>query len=386
MVEDNAETLSDITDWRRHLHARPELGFKEELTSAFVADRLRDFGLEVTTGWAKTGVVGVLNGRQGTGRVIALRADMDALPMDEHNDFAHASTHRGCMHACGHDGHTAMLLGAARDLAADPDFAGTVVFIFQPAEEGLGGAKVMIDEGVLDRFGVEEVYGLHNWPQLPAGAIGVRSGPVMASCDFFRIRLKGKGGHAAMPHLNNDPVVAAAQLVTALQTLVSRNVAPHEAAVVSVTQIHAGSADNVIPPDAELRGTARAFSPETRDLIERRIGEIAAGIGAGLGMTVDYLYKRSFPPTVNSAAETEYAARAAESVVGPDKVRRFEPPSMTAEDFAFMLEARPGCYIWLGQGTPDGQMLHHPRYDFNDAVIPVGVAWWKALVFDRLKA
>ena len=381
LAEDN-----DIALWRRHIHAHPELGYEEELTSAFVADKLRGFGLEVTTGWAKTGVVGVLHGRRGSGRVIALRADMDALPMDEHNDFAHVSTHKGRMHACGHDGHTAMLLGAARDLAADPDFAGTVAFIFQPAEEALGGAKMMIDEGVLERYGVEEVYGLHNWPQLPAGSIGVRAGPVMASCDFFRIRLKGKGGHAAMPHLNNDPVVAAAQLVTALQTLVSRNVAPHEAAVVSVTQIHAGSADNVIPPDAELRGTARAFSAETRALIERRIGEIANGIGAAMSMEVVYKYVRGFPATVNAEAEAGHAARAAAAVVGAENVRRFEPPSMTAEDFAFMLEARPGCYIWLGQGTPDGQMLHHPQYDFNDAVIPIGVAWWKALVRDRLKA
>lgn len=378
------EDVHDVMHWRRHIHAHPELGFEEALTSAFVAEKLRGFGLDVTTGWAKTGVVGVLQGRKGAGRVMGLLADMDALPMDEHNQFAHASTHKGRMHACGHDGHTAMLLGAARDLALDRDFAGTVVFIFQPAEEGLGGAKVMIDEGVLDRFGIEEVYGLHNWPQLPAGTIGVRAGPVMASCDFFRIRLKGKGGHAAMPHLNNDPVVAAAQLITALQTIVSRNAAPHEAAVISITQMHAGSADNVIPPDAELRGTARAFSAETRDLIEQRMGEIAHGIGAAMHMEVNYHYKRSFPATVNSPQEADYAAQAAAAVVGAANVRRDEPPSMTAEDFAFMLEARPGCYIWLGQGTPDGQMLHHPQYDFNDAVIPVGIAWWKALVHARL--
>jgi len=375
---------NEIVNWRRHIHARPELGYEEELTSAFVAEKLRGFGLEVTAGWAKTGVVGVLHGQGGAGRVIGLRADMDALPMDEHNHFDHVSTHKGRMHACGHDGHTAMLLGAARDLSARPDFAGTVVFIFQPAEEGLGGAKVMIEEGVLGRFGIEEVYGLHNWPQLPAGTIGVRAGPVMASCDFFRIRLKGKGGHAAMPHLNSDPVVAAAHIVTALQSIVSRNAAPHEAAVISVTQVHAGSADNVIPPDAELRGTARAFSPDTRDLIERRMGEIATGIGEAMGMEVGYHYRRSFPATVNSPDEAGHAARAAAAAVGADNVRRHEPPSMTAEDFAFMLEARPGCYIWLGQGTPEGQMLHHPQYDFNDAVIPAGIAWWTALVRDRL--
>jgi hippurate hydrolase len=278
-----------------------------------------------------------------------------------------------------------MLLGAARQLAADPDFSGRIVLIFQPAEEALGGAQVMIDEGVFERFGVEEVYGLHNWPQLPAGTIGVRTGPVMASCDFFGLTVTGKGGHAAMPHLVVDPIVAAAQIVTALQTIASRNAPPHEAVVVSVTQFHAGSADNVIAETAELRGTIRAFSPETRDLAARRIGEIAKGVGAGLGVEIDYDYRRCFPATINSDAESEAAARAAARVVGAENVRRHEPPSMTAEDFAFMLEARPGCYVWLGQGSADHpRMLHSPTYDFNDGVIPTGIAYWLEVVKERL--
>ena len=380
-----ADTFSEVADWRRQIHAQPELGYEEVKTAAFVGDKLRGFGIEVYTGFATTGVVGVINGRRGPGRTIALRADMDALPMTEMNGFAHASTHAGRMHACGHDGHTAMLLGAARTLSADPDFSGRVVLIFQPAEEALGGAQVMIDEGVFERFGVEEVYGLHNWPQLPAGTIGVRTGPVMASCDFFGLTVTGKGGHAAMPHLVVDPIVAAAQIVTALQTIASRNAPPHEAVVVSVTQLHAGSADNVIAETAELRGTIRAFSPETRDLAARRIGDIAKGVGAGLGVEVDYDYRRCFPATINSDAESDAAARAAARVVGLENVRPHEPPSMTAEDFAFMLEARPGCYVWLGQGSADHpRMLHSPTYDFNDGVIPTGIAYWLEVVKERL--
>ena len=379
------DTFSEVAEWRRHIHARPELGYEEVLTSAFVTDKLKSFGIEVHTGFATTGVVGVIPGKRGRGKTIALRADMDALPMTEMNRFGHASTHAGRMHACGHDGHTAMLLGAARDLAADPDYAGTVVLIFQPAEEALGGAKVMIEEGVLERFKVEEVYGLHNWPQMPAGTIGVRTGPMMASCDFFSLTVTGKGGHAAMPQLCVDPVVAAAQIVTALQTIASRNVAPHEALVISVTQFHAGSADNVIAEAAQLRGTVRAFSPEIRDLAQRRMEEIANGIGAAMGVTIEFDYRRCFPATINSPAESEAAARAAAAVVGIDNVRRNEPPSMTAEDFAFMLEARPGCYIWLGQGGAGYPgMLHSPTYDFNDGVLATGIAWWKAVVAERL--
>ncbi len=389
-MPDTAQALTTtdtdiIAQWRRQIHSQPELGYEEVLTSALVADKLRAFGIEVTDGWATTGLVGILHGKRGPGRVIGLRADMDALPMQEGNLFPHASKFAGRMHACGHDGHTAMLLGAAKALAADPDFAGTVCFVFQPAEEALGGASIMIEEGLFDRFGITEIYGLHNWPQLPAGTIGVREGPVMASCDFFSVTLTGRGGHAAMPHLTNDPVVIAAQLTTALQTIASRNAPPHEALVVSVTQIHAGSADNVVPETAELRGTVRTFRPEVRDLAERRIGEIAQGIATAFGAGVEYHYKRAFPATINSPAEAGFAAAAAARVVGEDNVRRTESPSMTAEDFAFMLEARPGCYIWLGQGTGPGTcMLHSPNYDFQDAVIPYGVGYWIELVRQRL--
>ena len=381
----DAFDISDVAGWRRQIHAKPELGFEEHQTSALVAEKLRSFGIETHTGWAKTGVVGVLRGQRGPGKVIGLRADMDALPMQEMNRFAHASTFKGRMHACGHDGHTAMLLGAARELAIDADFAGTVVFIFQPAEEALGGGRMMLDEGLFEHFGVDEVYGLHNWPQLPAGTIGVHDGAVMASCDFFRISITGHGGHAAMPHLFVDPVVAAAQIVTGLQSIVSRNAPAQEALVISVTQIHAGSADNVIPQTAELRGTVRTFTPQTRELAERRMGEIARGIGAAMGVDVDYLYKHAFPSTINTPEQAGYAATAAAQVVGKDKVLRNEAPSMTAEDFAFMLEVRPGCYVWLGQGEGEGTcMLHSPNYDFRDEVIPTGVAYWKALVMERL--
>ncbi len=374
--------IDDIAQWRRQIHARPEIGFEEVITSGFVAGKLREFGIETHQGLAKTGVVGVLHGKRGPGRTVALRADMDALPMQEMNSFAHAATFKGRMHACGHDGHTAMLLGAARDLARDPDFKGTVVFIFQPAEEALGGGRVMVEEGVLDRFNIEEIYGLHNWPQLPAGRIGVSAGPVMASVDFFRIGLTGIGGHAAAPHLAGDCIVAAAQVVTALQTITSRNAAPQDALVVSVTQFHAGSADNVIPETAELRGTVRCFTPQVRDLAERRMTEIANGVATALGVAAEVDYRRCFPATINHDEAAIHAARAAACAVGESHVVTQSPPSMAGEDFAFMLEARPGAYVWLGQGGDC--MIHSPTYDFNDAVIPAGVAWWKAVVAERL--
>ncbi len=381
----DALDMDEVALWRRHLHARPELGFEEVQTARFVAGKLRDFGIETHEGLARTGVVGVLNGRHGPGRVIGLRADMDALPMQEMNRFAHASTSAGRMHACGHDGHTAMLLGAAQSLAADPDFRGTVVFIFQPAEEALGGGKVMVEEGMLDRFAIQEVYGLHNWPQMPAGQIGVSAGPVMASVDFFRIAVSARGGHAAAPHLATDPIVAAAHIVTALQSIASRNAAPQDALVVSVTQFHAGSADNVIPESADLRGTVRCFTPEVRDLAERRMTEIAESVGTGLGVTAEVTYRRCFPATINDAEGASHAARAAARAVGADNVAGQTPPSMAGEDFAFMLEARPGAYVWLGQGgRPDSCMIHSPTYDFNDAVIPAGIAYWKAIVAERL--
>jgi hippurate hydrolase len=371
----------DMTAWRRDLHAHPELGFEETRTAALVADRLRAFGLdEVHTGLARTGVVGVLKAGAG-GRAIGLRADMDALPIVEATGLPYASQHQGRMHACGHDGHTPMLLGAARYLAETRNFDGTVYFIFQPAEEMLAGGRVMVEEGLLERFPAEQVFGMHNWPRLPLGEFAMRPGPVMAAADRIAIRLIGRGGHGAMPQHARDPVVAGAQIVSALQTIVARNADPIDRAVVSITRFHAGDADNVIPHGAVLGGTARSFTPEMRDLIERRIGEIGRGIAQALGVEAEVSYERGYPPTVNSEAETELAAAAAAAVVGADKVDRAPAPVMGAEDFSFMLEQRPGSYVFIGNGGgDDAPMVHHPRYDFNDEVLPYGASYWARLV------
>jgi amidohydrolase len=377
----------EMTAWRRDLHAHPELGFEETRTSALVADKLRGFGFdEVHTGIAKTGVVGVLKGGEG-GRAIGLRADMDALPIVEATGLPYASRHEGRMHACGHDGHTTMLLGAARYLAETRNFAGTVYFIFQPAEEMLAGGRVMVEEGLLERFPAEQVFGMHNWPRLPLGQFAMRPGPVMAAADRIAIRLVGRGGHGAMPHHSRDPVVAGAQIVSALQTIVARNADPIDRAVVSITQFHAGDADNVIPHTASLGGTARSFTPAMQDLIERRIGEIARGIAQALEVAAEVAYERGYPATVNSEAETELAAAAAVAVVGADKVDRAPNPVMGAEDFAFMLEHRPGSYIFIGNGGDDeAPMVHHPEYNFNDDALPYGASYWAKLVEHLLPA
>ena len=377
----------EMTAWRRDLHAHPEIGFEETRTSALVADKLRAFGFdEVHAGLAKTGVVGVLRAGSG-GRAIGLRADMDALPIEEATGLPYASRNPGRMHACGHDGHTTMLLGAARYLAETRNFDGTVFFIFQPAEEMMAGGRVMVEEGLFERFPAEQVFGMHNWPRMPVGTFAMRPGPVMAAADRIVIGLTGRGGHGAMPHHACDPVVAGAQIVSALQTIVARNADPIERAVVSITQFHAGDADNVIPQTAFLGGTARSFTPEMRDLLERRLGEIARGVGQALGVEVVVSYERGYPPTVNSEAETELAARAAAAVVGEDKVDRAPAPVMGAEDFAFMLEQRPGSYIFIGNGGgEDAPMVHHPRYNFNDEVLPFGASYWSKLVEQLLPA
>ncbi len=377
--------LEELVAWRRELHAHPELGFAEHRTAAFVAERLRAFGLdEVHTGLAGTGVVGVL--RAGSGRrTIALRADMDALPIAEETNRPWASRTPGVMHACGHDGHTVMLLGAARELARRRRFDGTVVFIFQPAEEMLGGGRRMVEEGLFARFPAEEVYGLHNWPWLPLGTFAVHTGPVMAAADRFRVVLEGRGCHAAMPHLGRDPITAAAQLVTALQLPVARETDPLDSAVISVTVLRAGEADNVVPAEAEIRGTLRALTDDTRIRLGRRVRELAEGIAAALGLTATVELVEGYPPTVNSRAQAEQAAAAAVAVAGADGVRRDLPPSMGAEDFAFMLRECPGAYIWLGTGgAEEGRILHSPAYDFEDRAIPWGVAYWVELVERRL--
>ena len=379
----------DMVAWRRDLHAHPETAFEEQRTSDFVVAKLSEFGIEVHRGLATTGVVGVLRGKGDGQRAIGLRADMDALHIQELNDFAHRSKNEGKMHACGHDGHTTMLLGAARYLSETRNFDGTVYLIFQPAEENEGGGRVMVEEGLFEQFPAEQVYGLHNMPGVGVGEIAMRTGPAMAAFDIFELTVTGKGGHAAMPHRGIDPVVIAAQIVTALQTIVSRTVDPLESAVVTVTQVHAGDTWNVIPEQAVLRGTARSFRPEIRDRIEADIARIAEGIAGALGATVDLRYERRYPAVVNSPDETDLAARVAADVVGDGQVATDSPPLMGSEDFAYMLEAKPGCYIWLGNGVeggPGGCFVHNPHYDFNDEASIVGASYWARLVETALPA
>jgi hippurate hydrolase len=376
-----AEWLPELTEWRRDIHAHPELMFDTHRTAATVAERLRAFGCdEVVEGIGRTGVVGVIRGRAPGKGVVGLRADMDALPIEETTGLPHASTSPGKMHACGHDGHTTMLLGAARYLAETRNFAGTAVVIFQPAEEGGGGARVMVEDGLMDRFGITEVYGLHNWPGQPAGSFAIRPGPFFAATDEFNITVNGKGGHAAKPQDVIDPIVAASQLVLALQTIASRSADPVGQLVVSVTLMQAGSgAHNVIPQTARLRGTVRTLDPSLRDLAERRMNEIAAGIAAAFGARIDVDYIRSYPVMVNAAAETEHAAAVARAVGGACAEA---PLVMGGEDFAYMLESRPGAYILVGNG--DTAPVHHPDYDFNDDIIPVGCSWLSGMVEHRL--
>src|SRR5262245_8273394 len=376
-----ADFHPEITAWRRDIHAHPELGYDVQRTAAAVADKLRSFGCdEVTTGIGRTGVVGVIRGGKGAGssRVIGLRADMDALPIEEANAVPYKSTVPGKMHACGHDGHTAMLLGAARYLAETRNFAGTAVVIFQPAEEGGAGGKAMVQDGRMEGFRLEEVYGMHNYPGLPVGQFALRPGPLMAAADRLTIEIEGRGGHAAKPHQSIDTVVVGCQIVNQIQSIVSRNVDPLEAAVVSITVFQAGSTDNVIPQTALLRGTARSLTPEVRDLLERRLHEVVVGTAALYGATAKLTYKRDYPVTRNHERQARFAASVAAQVVGRERVDDQVAPVMGAEDFSFMLEARPGAFIFVGNGDSAG--LHHPAYDFNDEVIPVGTSYWVRLV------
>jgi len=376
-----ADFHADLTAWRQDLHAHPELAFQEFRTADVVAAKLEEFGIEVHRGLAGTGVVGTLRGNQPGDRVIALRADMDALPMPEENTFEHASKYPGKMHACGHDGHTTMLLGAARYLAETRNFAGTVRFIFQPAEEGGGGGEVMVREGLFEQFPAEEVYALHNVPGMPVGTFAGRVGPMMAATDEFDIVVKGRGGHAAMPHKAIDPVVIGAQIVGALQTITSRTADPIESLVVSITQFHAGSAYNVIAEEAVLRGTIRSFDPALRVLAGETLTRIATGIAAGLGGSAEVKLVRGYPSTRNHAAQLDKALRVAEGLVGPERVRGDIPPVMGGEDFAYMLEAKPGAYLFIGAGSAQGgRNLHQTHYDFNDEILPLGASYWAQLV------
>jgi hippurate hydrolase len=388
LVEPIVGWAHEITAIRRDIHAHPELAYQENRTSDIVARQLESWGIEVHRGLGITGVVGAIHGRERAGRSLGLRADMDALPMQELNTFDHASKHAGKMHACGHDGHTAMLLAASRYLAGHRDFDGTVYVIFQPAEEGHIGAKKMIEDGLFTRFSMEAVFGMHNWPGMDVGKFGVCAGPIMASSNYFKIIVRGKGAHAAMPQNSCDPIMAATHLAQALQTIVTRNRNPYDPAVLSITQVHAGSADNVIPDTAELRGTVRTFSEETLDLIEKRIDELADAISVGFGCQAEFSFDRKYPPTYNHPDETAFSIRVLQDLAGSENVDDEVQPSMGGEDFALMLKERPGCYIWIGNGHGDHRaaghgmgpcMLHNGSYDFNDELIPLGASYWVEL-------
>lgn len=374
----------ELTALRRELHAHPELGFEEHYTVRRVVESLKVCGVdEVHTGIGRTGVVAVIRGRQcDSGRMIGLRADMDALPMTEHNDFAWRSTRPGLMHGCGHDGHVAMLVGAARYLAETRRFNGTAVLVFQPGEEGFAGAKAMIEDGLFERFPVQSVYAMHNWPQMRPGTVGVNPGPMMASADRITIEITGKGGHGAHPYLSVDPVLVSAHIITAVQSIVSRNVRAIDSAVISLCAMQAGDpgAFSVLPDTATLVGTVRTFSPDIQSLVERRLNEVCSGVALGLGAAAHVKYERIYPATINTPAEARFAASVAQSLVGEEHVDTEMDPSMGAEDFSFMLQVKPGAYLRLGQGGEGSCFLHNSRYDFNDEVLPLGAALHAGLV------
>ncbi len=384
-VSERHETFTSI---RRDLHAHPEIGYEEHRTAALVAERLHQWGIEVHTGIGRTGVVGVIRGQRDTsGKSVGLRADMDALPLNEENEFGHRSTRPGLMHACGHDGHTTMLLGAAQYLASTRNFDGSVFLVFQPGEEGFAGARTMIEDGLFERFPANEVYALHNWPGLPPGHIGLNPGPMMAAADRIEITIRGKGGHAAHPHLTVDPVLIAGHIITACQSIVARNVAPIDAAVVSLCAVQAGhpGAFSVIPREARMIGTVRTFQHSIQTMVEQRLTEIVQSTARAFGGEATLKYERVYPATINHAPQYEHALHVAEELVGRDHVIRQMPPSMGAEDFSFMLQVKPGCYARLGQGAGDGGcFLHNTRYDFNDAVIPLGAGFLAALAERRM--
>lgn len=371
---------------RRDIHAHPEIAFQEQRTSDLIASKLTEWGIPVERGLGKTGVVGIVKGGSGN-RAVGLRADIDALPMTEHNTFAHASVNAGRMHACGHDGHTAMLLAAAKYLSVHRHFNGTVYLIFQPAEEGGGGAREMIKDGLFTRFPMEAIFGAHNWPGMAAGCFAIKSGPVFASSNEFRITIRGKGAHAAMPHNGIDPLSVACQMVPAFQTIISRNKRPIDAGVISVTMIHGGEATNVIPDTCEIRGTVRTFTLEVLEMIERRMQQIAEATCQAFGASCEFTFRRSYPPTVNHPKETEFVRQFLSGLVGAQNVQEFEP-TMGAEDFSFYLLEKPGCYLMIGNGEGEHRlgghgagpcMLHNPSYDFNDELIPLGGTMWVRL-------
>ncbi len=378
-----ADYQEELTVWRRYLHQNPELGFEEFKTSDFVANKLEDMGLSVHRGLAGTGVVGTLVSGDGTGGSIALRADMDALPLQEKGSIAHRSETPGKMHACGHDGHTTMLLGAAKYLSETQNFKGTVQFVFQPAEEGKGGGEKMIEDGLFKLFPADEVYGMHNMPGIRVGEFAVAPGPMMAARDNFEILVQGRGSHAAMPHQGVDPVVVGSHIVLALQTITSRNINPQESLVVSVTQFHAGEAFNIIPDTVTLKGTCRVFNSELQETLPDRIQQIVDGVSSSFGANSELTYHKGYPATINAVPQTNFCADVAKEIAGSEDGVDLKPtPSMGAEDFSYMLQERPGCYIWAGNGDSAG--LHHPEYDFNDQLLAVGASYWSRLVEQRL--
>ena len=378
------EIVRDMTEWRRDIHRHPETAFEEERTARIVAELLESWGIEVHRGLARTGVVGTLKVGSSP-RCIGLRADLDALDLEEMTNVPWSSTIRGKMHACGHDGHTAMLLGAARYLAETRRFDGTVRFIFQPAEENVAGGRRMIEDGLFELFPVDAVYGMHNMPGLPVGEFAIRKGPLMAAADFFRLKITGRGGHGAFPHESRDPIVAAAQIVSAWQGIVSRNTDPMKAAVISVTRIYGGETGNVIPEEVELAGTTRSFEPAVQDMIEERMRITAEGIALACGVAAELEYERRYCATINSERETEVAVKTAAALVGRGQVNADTPPVMGAEDFGWMLRERPGAFIFIGNGTEKGGcMIHNPHYDFNDDILPLGAAYWCRLVEGQL--
>ena len=382
-----AAMTDEITAWRHDFHEHPELQYDVHRTAGIVAEKLKAFGCdEVVPGIGRTGVVGVIRGRKSaSGKVIGLRADMDALPLQEITGLPYASKTPGMMHACGHDGHTAMLLGAAKYLCETRNFDGTAIVVFQPAEEGGAGGKAMVDDGLMTRWNIQEVYGMHNMPGIPEGNFAISPGPMMASADFVDIEVTGKGGHGgAAPHAAIDTILVASQIVTALHTIVARNVDPLKSAVISICAFNSGQAHNVIPQTAILRGTARALDPRVRDLVERRITEVAEATAKAYGATAKVDYRRNYPVTVNHAEQAAFAAGIAREIVGDEKVDPNMTPVMGGEDFSFMLEARPGAFIFLGTGS--GEMCHHPAYTFNDAIIPHGVSYWARLVETAMPA
>ena len=378
-----ADMQDQIVAWRRDIHAHPELLYDVHRTAGTVVEKLKSFGCdEVVPGIGRTGVVGVIRGRKSGSKVVGLRADMDALPLEEETGLPYQSTVPGKMHACGHDGHTAMLLGAAKYLAETRNFAGTVVVIFQPAEEGGAGGLAMVKDGLITRFGIQEVYGMHNYPGVPLGQFAIRPGAVMASADHILIELEGKGGHAARPHLAIDTILVGAQIINQLQSVVARNVNPLDAAVVSICMFQAGHTDNVIPQHAKLRGTARALTPEVREMLKKRVNDVVEGTARLYGATAKITYTTGYPVVVNHERQTAFAAAVAGEIAGKDKVNTDMAPLMGAEDFAFMLNERPGAFIFVGNGDSAG--LHHPAYDFNDEVIPLGTSYWVRLAESAL--